>query len=120
MHVLLWHSFPHIFDIFNVEIISSPTGHIREVVRFSPFNIVQGVHQKIRSFMTKESENRKWWFGDKGWAIIILTQTLSLQFPTALYNIYYYYVVMSNQRFLEIVWFRFPTNVPKKIECIRF
>ncbi len=29
-------------------------------------------------------------------------------------------LVMSNQRFLEIVCFRFPTNVPKKIEYIRF
>ena len=29
-------------------------------------------------------------------------------------------VVMSNQRFFKIVCFRFPTNVPKKIEHIRF
>ncbi len=29
-------------------------------------------------------------------------------------------VVMSNQRFLKIVSFRFPTYVPKKIEYIRF
>ena len=29
-------------------------------------------------------------------------------------------VVMSNQRFLKIVCFRFPINVPKKIEYIRF
>ncbi len=29
-------------------------------------------------------------------------------------------VVMSNQRFLKIVCFRFPTNVPLKIEYIRF
>ena len=28
-------------------------------------------------------------------------------------------VEMSNQRFLKIVCFRFPTNVPKKIEYIR-
>ena len=27
---------------------------------------------------------------------------------------------MSNQRFFKIVCFRFPTNVPKKIEYIRF
>ncbi len=27
---------------------------------------------------------------------------------------------MSNQRFSKIVCFRFPTNVPKKIEYIRF
>ncbi len=31
-----------------------------------------------------------------------------------------YRVVMSNQRFSKIVCFRFPTNVPKKIEYIRF
>ncbi len=30
------------------------------------------------------------------------------------------FLVMSNQRFLKIVCFRFPTNVPKKIEYIRF
>jgi hypothetical protein len=29
-------------------------------------------------------------------------------------------LVMSNKRFLEIVCFRFPTNVLKKIEYIRF
>jgi hypothetical protein len=29
-------------------------------------------------------------------------------------------VVMSNQRFFKIVCFRFPTNVPKKIEHIHF
>jgi hypothetical protein len=29
-------------------------------------------------------------------------------------------VVMSNQRFFKIVCFRFPTNVPEKIEYIRF
>jgi hypothetical protein len=29
-------------------------------------------------------------------------------------------LVMSNQRFFKIVCFRFPTNVPKKIEYIRF
>jgi hypothetical protein len=29
-------------------------------------------------------------------------------------------LVMSNQRFLKIVCFRFPTNVPLKIEYIRF
>jgi hypothetical protein len=29
-------------------------------------------------------------------------------------------LVMSNQRFFKIVCFRFPTNVPKKIEHIRF
>ncbi len=29
-------------------------------------------------------------------------------------------VVMSNQRFFKIVCFRFPTNVPRKIEYIRF
>ncbi len=29
-------------------------------------------------------------------------------------------LVMSNQRFLKIVCFRFPINVPKKIEYIRF
>ncbi len=29
-------------------------------------------------------------------------------------------VVMSNQRFFKIVCFRFPTNVPQKIEYIRF
>ncbi len=29
-------------------------------------------------------------------------------------------LVMSNQRFSKIVCFRFPTNVPKKIEYIRF
>ncbi len=29
-------------------------------------------------------------------------------------------VVMSNQRFLKIESFRFPTFVPKKIEYIRF
>ncbi len=31
-----------------------------------------------------------------------------------------YGLVMSNQRFFKIVCFRFPTNVPKKIEYIRF
>ncbi len=30
------------------------------------------------------------------------------------------YVVMSNQRFFKIICFRFPTNVPQKIEHIRF
>jgi hypothetical protein len=30
------------------------------------------------------------------------------------------FLVMSNQRFFKIVCFRFPTNVPKKIEYIRF
>ena len=30
------------------------------------------------------------------------------------------WLVMSNQRFLKIVCFRFPINVPKKIEYIRF
>jgi hypothetical protein len=29
-------------------------------------------------------------------------------------------LVMSNQRFFKIVCFRFPTNVPKKIEYFRF
>ncbi len=29
-------------------------------------------------------------------------------------------LVMSNQRFFKIICFRFPTNVPKKIEHIRF
>ncbi len=29
-------------------------------------------------------------------------------------------LVMSNQRFFKIVCFRFPTNVPQKIEYIRF
>ncbi len=29
-------------------------------------------------------------------------------------------LVMSNQRFFKIVCFRFPTNVPKKIEYIHF
>ncbi len=30
------------------------------------------------------------------------------------------WLVMSNQRFFKIVCLRFPTNVPKKIEHIRF
>jgi hypothetical protein len=31
-----------------------------------------------------------------------------------------YTLVMSNQRFFKIVCFHFPTNVPQKIEYIRF